>query len=194
MSRDDALAPAADRSATDVRFEVRRACVADAQAFARTMSHPDVYPHILQLPYGNADQWRERLAASCAAGRADVILVAEADGEVVGGAGLHPTGNPSPRRRHAMELGIHVDPAWQRRGVGSLLMQSLCDLADRWLGVLRLELTVYADNRPAQALYRRFGFVEEGRHRAYALRDGEFVDALAMARLNPQPLRGFPQG
>jgi putative acetyltransferase len=184
----------ADRAATDARLQVRRACVADAEAFARTLSHPEIYPHILQLPYGNADQWRERLTAICALGKADVVLVAEADGEVVGGAGLHPTANSSPRRRHVMELGIHVDPAWQGRGVGGLLMQSLCDLADRWLGVLRVELTVYADNHRAQSLYRRFGFVEEGRHRAFALRDGEYVDALAMARLNPQPLRGFPLG
>ena len=82
--------------------------------------------------------------------------------------------------------------AWFRRP--RALFESLCDLADRWLGVLRVELTVYADNHRAQSLYRRFGFVEEGRHRAFALRDGEYVDALAMARLNPQPLRGFPQG
>jgi putative acetyltransferase len=191
MSRLDAPTPA-DRPAATA-LHVRRARVADAEAFARTLSHPEIYPHVLQLPYGDADQWRARLTESCALGRADVILVAEAEGGMVGCAGLHPTPHPSPRRRHAMELGIHVDPDWQRRGVGGLLMQSLCDLADRWLGLLRLELTVYADNHRAQSLYRRFGFVDEGVHRAYALRDGEYVDALAMARLNPQPLRGFPR-
>jgi hypothetical protein len=44
-----------------------------------------------------------------------------------------------------------------------------------------------------QALYRRFGFVEEGVHRCHALRDGVYVDSLSMARLNPAPLRGFPR-
>jgi putative acetyltransferase len=191
MSRLDAPTTA-DRPATGAPLHVRRARVADAEAFARTLSHPEVYPYVLQMPYADADQWRARLAETCALGKDDVVLVAEAGGEMVGCAGLHPAGR-SPRRRHAMELGMHVDPAWQRRGVGTLLMQSLCDLADRWLGLLRLELSVYTDNHRAQALYRRFGFVEEGVHRAYALRDGAYVDALAMARLNPQPLRGFPR-
>lgn len=65
--------------------------------------------------------------------------------------------------------------------------QSLCDYADRWLGLTRIELTVYTDNQRAQALYRRFGFVEEGVHRGFALRDGVYVDALSMARCVPRP-------
>jgi putative acetyltransferase len=191
MSRPDAPTTA-DRPATDARLSVRRARVADAEAFARMHSHPEIYPYVLQLPYGDADLWRARLTESCAPGKEDIVLVVEADGEAVGCAGLHPVAK-SPRRRHVMELGINVDPAWQCRGVGTLLMQSLCDLADRWLGLLRLELCVYTDNHRAQSLYRRFGFVEEGVFRAYAMRDGDYVDALAMARLNPQPLRGFPR-
>jgi putative acetyltransferase len=66
-------------------------------------------------------------------------------------------------------------------------MAALCDYADRWAGVLRIELTVYADNDVAIRLYRKFGFEVEGTSRSYALRDGVFVDALAMARLHPKP-------
>ena len=46
---------------------------------------------------------------------------------------------------------------------------------------------VHADNERAIALYRRMGFIEEGRHRACALKDGRYVDALFMARLHPAP-------
>ena len=59
---------------------------------------------------------------------------------------------------------------------------------------MRIELEVYADNLRAQTLYQRFGFVQEGLHRCDALRDGEYVDSLSMARLNPAPLRGFGRG
>ena len=78
-------------------------------------------------------------------------------------------------------------PSAQRRGVGSALMAAMCDYADRWAGALRLELTVFVDNEPAIALYRKFGFEIEGTHRAYAMRDGRYVDAYAMARLHPSP-------
>lgn len=165
-------------------MQVRKARVADAEAFARMMADPGVYPQLLQMPYGDADLWRQRLTEMCSTGKGDLLLVVETEGQVVGAAGLHSTG-ASPRRRHAMGMGIQVQSEWQGRGVGALLMQSLCDYADRWLGLSRLELIVYTDNQRAQALYRRFGFVDEGVHRGYALRDGAYVDALSMARLGP---------
>jgi len=111
-----------------------------------------------------------------------------AGARIVGSAGLHPVG-PALRRRHAMGIGISVASDWQRRGVGSRLMEALLDAADRWLGCLRIELQVYTDNLPAIALYRKFGFELEGTHRAYALRDGRYVDTHAMARLHPDPPR-----
>ena len=165
---------------------VRRATVNDAAAFARIMGDPAVYPGLMQMPHTNEEIWRARLAESSAPGKIDVTFAADRGGEVVGTAGLHPVG-PALRRRHAMTLGLSVAAAAQGQGVGSALMQAMCDYADRWMAVLRLELTVYTDNARAIALYRRFGFEVEGRHRGYALRDGRFVDALSMARFHPAP-------
>jgi putative acetyltransferase len=64
-------------------------------------------------------------------------------------------------------------------------MVALMDLADNWYGLRRLELTVYADNPAAVHLYQKFGFTIEGTAHQYALRNGELVDALYMARLRP---------
>jgi len=190
MSRPDASPAPTTDPAADAAFSVRRARVPDAAAFARSMAHPEVYPNLLQMPWPTEELWQARLTEMCAPGSPHVLLVAEAGGDIVGAAGLHPAG-ASPRKRHVMALGIHVDPAFQGRGVGALLMRSLCDYADRWLGLLRVELHVYTDNLRAQALYERFGFVREGVHRCDALRDGRYVDTLSMARLNPEPLLGF---
>jgi L-phenylalanine/L-methionine N-acetyltransferase len=62
-------------------------------------------------------------------------------------------------------------------------MNALIEVADNWLGLSRLELTVFVDNEPAVKLYRKLGFVVEGTHRKFALREGEHVDCYVMARV-----------
>jgi putative acetyltransferase len=165
---------------------LRRATARDAAEFARFMGHDEVYPGLMQLPYPSDEMWQTRLAENNTPGRADHLhLVAERDGGIVGSAGLHPM--PQTRRRHAAMLGISVAREAQGQGVGTALMQALCDYADNWAQLLRVELTVFADNERAIALYRRFGFRLEGTFRGYAIRNGTYADVHAMARLHPRP-------
>ncbi|MDQ2779874.1 MAG: GNAT family N-acetyltransferase [Pseudomonadota bacterium] len=165
---------------------LRRATVQDAAAFARLMGDPTVYSATMQLPYASEEVWHQRLTDNLLPTRAlDMLLVAEHEGNLVGSAGLHP--QLQSRRRHAAMLGITVVGEAQGRGVGRALMQALCDQADGWAGLLRIELSVFADNARAIALYERFGFVHEGRFRGYALRNGVYEDVLAMARWHPRP-------
>lgn len=60
-------------------------------------------------------------------------------------------------------------------------MEALVNLAFNWLGLRRIELTVFTDNTAAVHLYEKFGFAIEGTARRYGLRNGEFVDAYHMA-------------
>ena len=157
---------------------VRRAEARDGAAIARIFDSPSAMAGTLQLPFASADLWTKRIGE---AKETDHMLVAELANEVVGNLGLHAASR-SPRRRHVGTLGIAVRDDCQRRGVGTALLAAAVDLADKWLGYTRLELTVYTDNAAAIALYRKFGFDAEGTARRYALRDGEYVDALMMAR------------
>lgn len=168
------------------RIHVRRTEARDAAAMARIMAEPAVYASLMQMPLANEALWAAKLAKTPGDDSVDLRIVAELDGEVVGGAGLHPA-SERVRRRHAAMLGISVAQRAWGQGVGSALMQTLVDWADGWGQVLRIELQVYADNQRAIRLYERFGFRHEGTHRAYALRDGQYVDSLSMARLHPRP-------
>lgn len=165
---------------------IRRVTTKDAAAFAKLMSDPAVYGGLLQVPYPTEERWAAQLAGTGAADKADLSLLAELNGEMVASAGLFAAG-PALRRRHAMGLGISVAQAAQGQGVGTALMTALCEYADRWLNTLRIELTVYTDNEVALRLYRRFGFEIEGTFKGYAMRDGRYVDAHAMARFHPAP-------
>jgi L-phenylalanine/L-methionine N-acetyltransferase len=165
---------------------VRRAEPGDYEAVWRIFEHDRAYAGTLQLPHPSREAWRKRMAELP---ESDYMLVACVDDEIVGHAGLHVAGK-SPRRAHAMSLGIGVASAWHGRGVGTTLVKALIDLADGWLNVIRLELMVFTDNAAAIKLYGKFGFEIEGTHRAYALRAGDYVDAHSMARIKPKKAPG----
>ena len=164
---------------------IRRAEPDDFEGVWRTYQDESAYSGTLQLPFPSREVWRKRLAEPA---EGDFLLLACAGEDIVGNAGLHTIGK-SPRRAHAMHLGMTVRNDWQGKGVGTALMHAIVDLADNWLNIFRIELTVYTDNERAIALYRKFGFETEGTHKAYALRAGEYVDAYSMARLRPKSPR-----
>jgi putative acetyltransferase len=166
-------------------YEVRRVTPADAEGMARLMSDEAVFGGLLQLPFPSADAWRKRLD-KLVDDSDSLSLVAVAGGHILASAGIFVR-PASPRRRHAGTLGISVAVEWQRKGIGTRLMRELLHWADRWTNLQRIELTVYTENEPAIALYRKFGFETEGTLRAFAIRDGAYVDAYGMARLHPKP-------
>lgn len=139
---------------------------------------PAVCRQVLQMPFQSVDVWRQRLVTD---NERRLQLVATVGGEVIGNIGLEQYARV--RRSHCASVGMAVASAWQGKGVGSLLLAAALEVADNWMNVHRVELGVYADNEPAQALYRKFGFEVEGRQRDHAVRDGVFVDTLNMARL-----------
>lgn len=163
----------------DGPIQIRRAEPADYLEVARTFEGGSTYGGTLQLPFPSAEIWRQRLAEPK---DNDFLLVALIDGRIVATGGLHPLGK-SPRRSHSMMLGMAVADEFQGRGVGDALMRALLSIADGWLNVFRIELTVFTDNDRAIALYRKHGFEVEGTHKAYALRDGKYADTHTMARV-----------
>jgi L-phenylalanine/L-methionine N-acetyltransferase len=62
-------------------------------------------------------------------------------------------------------------------------MAQLLDVADRWLGLVRVDLTVLTYNERAVAMYEKLGFVKEGTQRKAAYFDGKYHDLYLMARL-----------
>ena len=160
-------------------LKIRRAEPGDYESFRQTFEDESAYSGTLQLPFPSSELWKKRLEAN---GPDDYLLLALVDGKVAGNAGMH-LAQQSPRRAHARHVGMAVRSEFQGQGVGNALMESLTGIADNWLNVFRLELTVFTDNERAIALYRKHGFEVEGTHKAFALRAGKWADVHSMARI-----------
>jgi len=132
---------------------IRAAEPSDAAAISALLGQVGTFEGTLQLPDMPV---ASRLDVHQRVDTQGCKLVALAQGEIIGIAGLHLQ-QPSLRRNHVRGLAIGIAPQGQGRGIGRMLMTRLLEWADHWSGVLRVELLVHADNDravPQLGLYR----------------------------------------
>ena len=115
--------------------------------------------------------------ARAASWRLEGTLVAVAGDEPIGSVHVEVS------RFGFGDLGMAVAREWRGRGVGSELVQAAIAWA-RGQGLHKLSLQVFPHNEAAIALYRKFGFVEEGRLvKQYRRSSGELWDSVQMGLL-----------
>lgn len=120
--------------------------------------------------------YRRRFRGSWTERQAQVVAL---DGDRVVGH-VHVQREGHPVTRHVATLGIAVAADRRRRGIGAALMSE----AFRWarsVGVEKIMLSVYPHNRAAIALYRRSGFVEEGRLVGHSRKSSGYEDEILMS-------------
>lgn len=115
-------------------------------------------------------RWTRGMFLSEISGPSRHYRVAEADGRILGYAGVL-LGDSA----HVMTIGVH--PGVRRRGIGRLLLTDLIDAA-RAAGASEILLEVRADAEAPQAMYRAFGFTPVGVRKNYYQAEG--LDALVM--------------
>ncbi len=159
---------------------IRAARPTDCEGIAALGNMPGYRWGTLRLPHQTPEATRKWLEAINPSN--NVSLVVEKDGRIIGSGGFE---RHQGRRSHVAYLGMGLHDDFQGRGIGSRLLREIIMIADDWLNLRRIELTVYVDNAPAIALYKRNGFEFEGTHRDFAFRGGAFADAYAVARIKP---------
>ena len=84
------------------------------------------------------------------------------------------------------DVTVLVDPASQGQGIGSSLLKALQEeVRQHHPGIMRIELFTRETN-PALNLYKRLGFIEEGRFEGRILNpDGTFVADIPLVWKNP---------
>ena len=116
-------------------------------------------------------------------------LVATEDRAIVGAfSGTQLVGMAAWHREEMAKLqhkgfvwGVYVAEGHRGQGLARRLLDAVVALARRAPGIVLLNLTAYAHNEPAIALYESLGFVVYGRESAAICVDGTFHDDVHMA-------------
>ena len=82
--------------------------------------------------------------------------------------------------KHRALLGLGVETAQRGRGLGATLLQTTIDWARAHPLLEYVDLSVFAHNAPAIALYERSGFVQTGRVNDLFRVDGTSIDDVQM--------------
>jgi ribosomal protein S18 acetylase RimI-like enzyme len=100
--------------------------------------------------------------------RESAILVAEADGQMLGFCQLYPTWCSVAAARIFVLYDLFVDAGARRGGVGRALMLAAQDFG-RAAGAVRLDLSTARTNARAQALYESLGWQRDDVYLTYNL-------------------------
>ena len=168
----------------DREIIVRSATTEDAPAIMelvsgvfKTSSYLVTEPDEFSVTLEQEQSWIESFMTS----PNSVLLVAQYNGQLVGI--LDFRGGQRRKISHTGLIGTSVRSEFRSMGVGSTLLSVLVEWAKLHSKIERIELSVFADNAPAIAVYKKLGFVEEGRKKkAFKLSDGRYFDELLMAK------------
>ncbi|MFJ7662615.1 GNAT family N-acetyltransferase [Lysinibacillus sp. NPDC097162] len=112
----------------------------------------------------------------------ETILIAEHNDEVVGWLVFQ-----SPNRKrlaHTGSFGMMVRKDYRGQGIGKRLIGELLTWAVANPVIEKVCLGVFSTNIGAIALYRKMGFIEEGRKiKEIKVRDNEYVDDVLMYKM-----------
>lgn len=161
-----------------MNLKIRDIEIEDYKEISKIRKMPGVMENILSNKDEEEESIKEKIINR---GKNQYWYVAEENGKVIGLGILMNHGNL--RKKHVGVITLMVNSDYQNKGVGSLLMDKLISLSES-LNVIRLELCVFRDNYKAINLYKKFGFKEEGIKVKSALKNGEYIDEIMMARIN----------
>jgi len=108
-----------------------------------------------------------------------LLLIAEMNNSIIGF--LFFIANSKRKISHTGEFGVSVHSKYQGLGIGKILIEALLKWASQNAQIEKVYLQVFATNHNAIKLYKKLGFIEEGRHhKAIKQLDGQYVDIIQM--------------
>jgi RimJ/RimL family protein N-acetyltransferase len=154
----------------------------DAERAYRWINDPEVTQFLMaRYPFSLAAErdWAAAAAKPNEFGEARFAIETR-DGVHIGLCGLH-RGRPEDR---LADLGIMIgEKDYRSQGYGTDAMLTLLRFAFYEMNLNKVTLGVFEINPRAMAVYKKCGFVEEGRGREEHYQDGRYIDVVRMGVL-----------
>ncbi|MEW1914761.1 GNAT family N-acetyltransferase [Kitasatospora sp. NPDC085895] len=165
--------------------------VSDAEALWRWNHDPEVMRWMddgYAQPLAHVEKW---LAERPANTYADLLLGIEvrSDGRLIGLVRLH---DAEPETACA-DLDIYLgEKEYWGQGYATDAMRTVCRYGFEKMRLHKIRLTVVTENHAAHRVYRKVGFVDEGRLRQVFRRDGQWYDKFIMGLLEGELRQARP--
>lgn len=157
-------------------ISIRLAEEADQKYLIEWLSQPGV---LQWFPLSDLREIEDAARIWMSYSKQEAVLTALWNGTPCGIANLYI--QPFKKLSHQCLFAIIVDEAYRGKGVGTLLLKELMDLAKNRFSIRLLHLEVYEGN-PAMRLYQKFGFTEYGRQRRFIKENGEYLSKVLMQK------------
>ncbi len=163
---------------------IRPIRVEDAAALQTLLVDPRIEPYERKLPgtsVRSVEEWIRK--------KDDNVhrLVAERGGRVMG-MGMLSRFHPA-RLSHGGDLGVVADPEDSHDDIARTLLRSLIELAERWIGLRRVQIRLSESSVGLIELVRREGFVLEATCPKAIFADGKYQSQLFFSRIQADLLR-----
>lgn len=164
-------------------YRLRKPELTDIDALHRFKNDPSVAALLTGTSTGwsrpDLQRWVE---AHCTASDEALWVIADSEDRAIGHVGLYKI----HLVHRSAEFAIVLDRSTWGKGIGVRATRAMVDYGFDELNLERIELQVLADNERAIAVYRKFGFREEGLLRRAVFKGGRFHDVLVMAVLSDE--------
>lgn len=152
-------------------IDIRKEIILSANTTKFFVSSPNEIP-------SNINKEKEKIRKSF--GEGNLYIVYEIEGLVVGFLVFNRFAHQ--RLNHAGSIGMGITDEYTNQGIGTKLIEFLINWAKKQNDLEKICLGVTSVNERAIKVYRRMGFVEEGRQRnQIKYEDGSYGDDILMA-------------
>lgn len=160
---------------------LRHVAVSDAARvieFVHGFVYTEEYVPLSEGEFNPTMEEEEKLLSAYVERSNSLFLVAEFEGKIVGNINLD--GNYRKILRHTAVFGMGMLKEWQSCGLGTAILSAAINWAKANAELELLFLQVYAENEAGLALYRKMGFVENGRIPKFFKQNGRYHDEISM--------------